>query len=149
MCTRAAQAYASAVHAAPRTRILSSQPVDIVCRLAGHGLVLRLEAQASTQAWTEYDTTQVHLAQAYSGLPHGRSYLPQNVQGVGPQAFWSPGEGELVTTNGTESSAGSYLTVTVIRHTRSAPPALMAAAAVARAALPVAPRGPSPGPPPS
>lgn len=131
----------------PSERIVSPDRVDIVCRLRSGRLTVRVEAQASTQPWVEYGTTQVHLVQAFgSGSVYKRAQLPRNVTGVGTQALWVPAQEELVTTNATESSAGSYLTVDVNHGGRSA---ARLAVAVARAALAVAPSGPKPGAPPA
>jgi hypothetical protein len=148
VCGQAAKAAARVIGHAPSEKIVSPDRVDIVCRLRSGRLTIRVEAQASTQPWVEYGTTQVHLVQAFgSGSVHKRSQLPRNVTGVGSQAIWVPAQEELVTTNATsESSAGSYLTVDVNHGGRSAQ---RLATQVARAALAMAPSGPKPGAAPS
>lgn len=149
VCSRAGRAVARA-QPALTVRIVSSQTADIVCRMADAAVVLRLEAQATSRAWEEYDTTVVHLQQAFmGGSVHQQRYLPEDVGGVGLMAVWVPAQHELVTTNGTQSSGGSYLTVTVAGRGSRAPSGRRLAILAARAAIALAPRGPSPGPPPS
>jgi hypothetical protein len=148
VCARAAQAAGSTIgHAA--LQIADSDPTNIECVLHGSGIRVDAIAQAATQAWTEYDTTVVHQAQAFAGTAQARSQLPQNVSIQGAQAVWIPAESELVATNGTESTAGSYVTVTVSGRPRGATGKVGLAESVGAAVLAVAPRGPSPGPPPS
>jgi hypothetical protein len=132
-------------------RITDRDPVNIECVLYGSGVRVKVVAQASTQAWVEYDTTTVHLAQAFgSGTGvHVPSELPHNVTIPRAIASWVPAQQELVATNGTESTSGSYLTVTLTHEPPHWAPALWLARAVAAAALAVAPRGPKPGAPPS
>jgi hypothetical protein len=150
VCDRSLQAAAGALRAPAHLRVISAAPADIVCRVSGAGRRIEVEAQASTQAWVQYETEQVHYAQAYGpGSVHDRHEMPRNVSGVGDQAFWVPAERQLYTTNGSQSRAGSYLTVKVGGRARGGVSDLALAGAVARAALPVAPRGANPGPPPS
>jgi hypothetical protein len=130
--------------------IASSDPTNIECVLAGNGAHVDAIAQATAVAWTEYDTAAVHQAQAFgTGAVHQRSQQPHSVPGLGGNSTWIPAKQELIATNGTESRGGSYLTVTVTRHTPHAPPSVAVAAAVGRTMLALAPRGPNPGPPPS
>ena len=131
-------------------RIANSDPSDIECVLDGNGMHVDAIAQASAVAWTEYDTAAVHQAQAYSAPGvHQASQQPHAVPGMGGNSTWIPAKNELIATNGTESRGGSYLTVTVTRHSSGAPSSLAVATAVARTVLASAPRGPNPGPPPS
>lgn len=147
VCQRAQRAAASTLGRPPTLHILSADQTDIICRLRSGRLTVRVEAQASAQPWVEWDTAQTHFAQAFGpGTVHVRAELPQNVTGVGTQAFWVPAEGILATTNASQSSAGSYLTVNVHHGGRSA---AKLAAQVGRAALAVAPSGPKPGAPPA
>lgn len=88
--------------------------------------------------------------QAYgSGGVHVPGQLPKPVPGLTGNAAWIPARHEVVATNGTQSSGGSYVTVTVTRTGKQGPSSLALARAVTRAVLAVAPRGSSPGPPPS
>lgn len=131
-------------------RIASSDPTNIECVLDGNGVHVDAIAQATAVAWTEYDTAAVHQAQAFgTGAVHQRSQQPHSVPGLGGNSTWIPAKQELIATNGTESRGGSYLTVTVTRHTPHAPSSVAVAAAVGRTMLASAPRGPNPGPPPS
>ena len=131
-------------------RIANSDPNNIECVLDGNGVRVDAIAQASAVAWTEYDTAAVHQAQAYSAPGvHQASEQPHAVPGMGGNSTWIPAKSELIATNGTESRGGSYLTVTVTRHSSHAPSSLAVATAVARTVLASAPRGPNPGPPPS
>ena len=98
-------------------------------------------AQASELAWTLYDTTQVHLIQAFgSGSVHVASQLPHQVPGLSGNALWVPAQNELIATNGSQSRGGSYVTVKV----RAPGSGLAVATAVARATLRLAPRGSNP-----
>lgn len=160
VCGRSLQAATAALRAPAHLRVISASPADIVCRVTGAGRRIEVEAQASTQAWVQYETEQVHYAQAYGpGSVHNRGEMPRNVTGVGDQAFWVPAERQLYTTNGSQSRAGSYLTVKIAARGRPGSRSgsrrrrgvsdLLLAGAVARSALPAAPKGPNPGPPPS
>jgi hypothetical protein len=150
VCGQAKRAATRVLGHAPSVRIVNHDPVDIVCQLRTGRLSIRVEAQASSQPWMEYDTTQVHLLQAFgTGSVHTRSQLPLNVTGVGLQALWVPAQDELVTTNATESSAGNYLTVQLSHVRKATLSARELASAVGRAALRAAPSGPKPGAPPA
>ncbi|HET9719387.1 MAG TPA: hypothetical protein VFP55_04845 [Solirubrobacteraceae bacterium] len=140
LCTSAQRAAAGALRVKTTVRITSADPADVRCRVAGGGIVLAVEAQTSGQAWVEFDTTQVHFAQVFGpSSVHNSSELPQNVTGVGPQAFWVAAQRELVTTDAQEGKQGTYVTVTVTRHRRGAPPSLRIASVLARAALAASP----------
>jgi hypothetical protein len=131
-------------------RVANSDRSDIECVLDGNGVHVDAIAQASAVAWTEYDTAAVHQAQAYgTAASHQASQQPHSVPGMGGNSTWIPAKNELIATNGTESRGGSYLTVTVTRHSSGAPSSVAVAAAVGRSVLAIAPRGPDPGPPPS
>jgi hypothetical protein len=148
VCARAARA-AGAVIGPAAMRIADADPANIECVLQGRGVRIDAVAQAATQAWTEYDTTVVHQVQAFSGTAQARSQMPQGVSIRGAQASWIPAEGELVATNGTQSTAGSYVTVTIVGRLPSGTPKVALARSVGAAVLAVAPRGANPGPPPS
>jgi hypothetical protein len=128
-------------------RIADSSPVNVECLLSGRRLVFDVTAAAQALAWTYFDTFTVHQTQAFgTGPVHVPGQLPHYQDDVGPeiQAAWFPARAELVATNGTESSGGSYLTVVVTGANSDGPIALSAAKAVAKATLAVAPRGPKP-----
>jgi hypothetical protein len=117
-----------------------------------HGAPFRLDvvAQASPQAWTEFDTTQAHQEQVYGpGGPgvHNPSQVPKNESEGAMLAGWIPAKDELFATNGSPTRGGSYVTVTVTRGATGAMARPKVARAVALATLAVAPRGPNPGGP--
>lgn len=150
MCTNAQQAARGLLGSGAHLRVADSSPTNIECVLDGRGAHVNAIAQATAVAWTEYDTASVHQAQAFgSGAVHQAAQQPHPVPGMGGNATWIPAKQELIATNGTESRGGSYLTVTVKRQSAHAPASLAVAAAVGRAVLAVAPRGPNPGAPPS
>lgn len=126
-------------------RIASSDPANVECLLSSDGIHLDVIAQASPVAWTQYDTTVVHQAQAFGpGSVHDASAMPQPVHGMSGNAAWLPTEHQLVTTNGTQTRGGSYVTVTVKRSSHHGPAILPLARVVAIATLASAPRGPTP-----
>jgi hypothetical protein len=124
--------------------------MNIECLIAGKGFRLDALAQASSVAWTEYNTATVHQVQAYGagGLNEPRE-LPRPVPGMGGNSAWIPANRQLLATNGTQFRGGSYLSVTVTRTSAHGPDSLALARAVGRVILASAPRGPNPGPPPS
>jgi hypothetical protein len=140
LCARAQQTAAGILHGHVRVKILSADPSDVRCRVAGGRMVVAVEAQTSDQAWVEYDTELSHFAQVFGPTNiHNRAEQPQNVTGVGSQAFWVPAQLELVTTNAQEGSVGTYVTVSVTHHKRGAAATRPIASAVARAALATVP----------
>jgi hypothetical protein len=150
LCAAERAAANAVIGAGVETRVADPDPVNIECVLRGGGIRVDVIAQASPQAWTEYDTTRVHLVQAYgSGSVHEPAELPHSVSGMAGNVSWIPAQSELFATNGTQSSGGSYVTVTVTRRTRHGPASVSVARAIARSTLAAAPHGPSPGPPPS
>ncbi|HEY3943995.1 MAG TPA: hypothetical protein VGL78_02115 [Solirubrobacteraceae bacterium] len=150
VCAGAKRAAQPLLGSGVHLRIASSDPTNIECVLDGNGMHVDAIAQATAVAWTEYDTAAVHQAQAFgTGAVHQRSQQPHSVPGLGGNSTWIPAKQELIATNGTESRGGSYLTVTVTRHTPHAPSSVAVAAAVGRTMLASTPRGPNPGPPPS
>ncbi|MBV9684057.1 MAG: hypothetical protein JO046_19850 [Solirubrobacterales bacterium] len=132
-------------------RITDSDPVNIECLVTGAGVHLDVNAEASPRAWDQFDTVAVHQAQAFeNATSKNNPQLPVDLVPQGDrQAVWIPAKSQLVGTNGTQSSGGSYVTVNVTRRSRRGPSSLKVAQAVGNATLAVAPRGPSPGPAPS
>lgn len=134
---RAASAVVSGVH----VRIVDRDPTNIECVVSKGKLKVDTVAQASELAWTLYDTSQSHLAQAFGpGTVHIASEMPQAVPGLGGNSLWVPAQQELIATNGSQSQGGSYVTVKV----KGTSSGLALATAVARATLELAPRGPNP-----
>ena len=129
-------------------RIVDSDPASIECLINGRGIAVDSVAQAAAQAWMEYDTETSHQAQAYgSGALYEPKQLPQPVPGLPGNVAWIPAQNEVVGTNGTESQGGTYVTVTVTRHSSGGPSSLAVATVVTRALLASAPRGPNPAAP--
>jgi hypothetical protein len=129
-------------------RIANSDPANIECLVSGRGLRLDMVAQASPRAWEQFSTIVVHQAQAFGTGSAQNPQLPIDLPGR-DSAAWIPTKQELVTTNGTQGTAGSFVTVDVTRTAKRAPPSLRVARAIGSATLAVAPKGPNPGPPPS
>lgn len=148
---RQAQKAAARLVGQTSVHIAGSDPANIECRLSAQSLKLDVIAQASPRAWEEFDTVVVHQAQAFSGssLPTSKQHLPQDISGLGYNAAWIPSSQEFVATNGTQSTAGSFVTVTITNRSSHRASGQKLAAAVATATLAVAPKGASPGPPPS
>lgn len=131
-------------------RIEDRDLANIECLLSGRGIKLDVVAQASSRAWTAYDTVTSHLAQVFGPTTvHQSSDLPVPVPSVAGNAVWVPAQGELIATNGTQTAGGSYLTIKATRISAHAPASLPVVEAVGRATLAAAPRGGTPGPPPS
>jgi hypothetical protein len=131
-----------------KVRIADADPFNIECLIDARGIEVDAVAQATSRAWTEFDTTTVHQVQAFgSGAVHVPSQLPHPVPGLSGNVAWIPAKNELVATNGTQSRGGTYLTVTVTRRSPGGPSSLAVARAVTRALLASAPRGPNPAPP--
>jgi hypothetical protein len=146
VCRAERQAAAHVLGPATAMRIADSDPANIECLIDGHGLTLDVVAQASPQAWTEYDTETVHLAQVFGpSSVHNSSELPVPVPSVAGNAVWVGAQSELIATNGTQTTGGSYVTVTVKRTSAGAPGGLPVAKLVGRATLSAAPRGSNPG----
>ena len=147
VCASARTAAAAAQHRAVSLKIANGDPANVECLLRVSGTRLDLVAQQSAQAWAQWDTTQVHQAQAYG--PSARpqpAQIPQTVNADGALAAWIPAQRVLFATNGTQSKGGSYVTVTVTGRRRGAAE-IQLARAVTLAALKVAPKGPNLAPP--
>jgi hypothetical protein len=151
VCGRALAAARPLLGPRTKVKIADSDPANIECLVSGGGVKLDVNAQASPRAWEQFDTVAVHQAQAFEARSKKEpGQLPVDLPPRGDQqAVWIPANAQYVATNGSQSSGGSYLTVVVTRKSRRGPSSLKLADAVGSAALAVAPRGPSPGPPPS
>lgn len=149
VCGQAREAAAPLVQGELSLRIIDHDPANVECRLLGHRLRIEVVAQASTQAWTEWDTTQTHQVQVYdSGGFHQPAQIPNNVPVPGaPLAAWIAAQSELFATNGSQTQGGTYVTVTVKPGPASGSARLELAKAITRATVAVAPRGPSSPPP--
>ena len=148
VCQSAGQAARPLLGDGVRVQIADPDPANIECLIDARGIRVDTVAQATSQAWTEYDTATVHQVQAYgSGAVHVPSQLPHPVPGLSGNVAWIPAQNEVIATNGTQSRGGTYVTVTVTRSSSRGPSSLAVARAVTRALLASAPRGPNPVPP--
>lgn len=128
-------------------KIANGDPANVECLLRGAGTRVDVVAEQSSQAWAQWDTTQVHQAQAYgpSAKPQP-AQIPQTVNASGALAAWIPAQRMLFATNGTQSKGGSYVTVTVSGKRRGKAEVNLARA-VTLAVLKIAPKGPNLTPP--
>lgn len=153
VCQAALQAARTQLGGGTSVRIADRDPSNIECLLSGAGMQMDVVAQASPRAWEQFDTVVVHQGQAFgkgTGSAQKNQQLPVDLAPVGDaQSAWIPASRQLVATNGSQSTGGSYVTVNVTRSPKHGPSNLKVAQAVAIATLARAPRGPSPGPPPS
>ena len=148
VCQSAGQAMRALVGGRTQVRIADADPANIECLIGAGGVRVDTVAQASAQAWTEFDTATVHQTQAFgSGAVHVPSQLPHPVPGMSGNVAWIPAQQEVLATNGTQLRGGTYVTVTVTRRSAKDPSSLAVARAVTRAVLASAPRGPNPAPP--
>ena len=148
VCGRAAAAASARLRVAVRMQIADADPAYLECILHGRGVQVDVVAQAVAQALGDYDTTLIHQVQTYVYPPpangiRDRSQLPHPLSGIGTKAAWIPGQHRLLATNGTRERGGNFLSVTVTGRSRSGPPDLALARAIAAATLAVAPRGPN------
>lgn len=129
-------------------RIADRDPTNVECVLRGGGLRIDLIAEQSPQAYTQFNTTQAHQQQVYGPAApgvHNPGEIPQDAS-EGPMiAGWIRAERQLFATNGSPTTGGSYMTVTVTRGAQGDAARRKLARAVALATLAVAPRGPNPG----
>lgn len=148
VCGQARSAAASILGAPVTVRIADRDPTNVECVLRGGGLRIDLVAQQSPQAYTQFNTTDSHQEQVYGPAApgvHNPGEIPQGAS-EGPMiAGWIPAENQLFATNGSPTTGGSYMTVTVTRGAKGDAERRKVARAVALATLAVAPRGPNPG----
>ena len=126
-------------------RIANSNPLNIECALSDGGFNIDVLAQAQARAWDAYDGFTAHVDQVYGGA--ALRFIPN----LSFNEAWVPGQREMYATNGTQSQGGSLVTIKVSGPGARKRPgrALTLALAITRATLAVAPRGASPGAPPS
>lgn len=148
VCGQAKTTAASVLGAAVTVRIADRDPTNVKCVLRGGGLRIDLVAEQSPQAYTEFNTTESHQEQVYGPAApgvHNPGEIPKDAS-EGPMiAGWIPAESQLFATNGSPTTGGSYMTVTVTRGAKSDAERRKLARAVALATLAVAPRGANPG----
>lgn len=145
VCTAAASAASRALGSHVSVTVTDKDPANIECALSGSGAKLALTAQASSQAYYAWNVATTHFEQAFGAF--GRTQHPQDLPGLGTVAQWFPAQQQLLTTNGTPSRGGSFVTVAVTNWASPSSSRLSVARAVAQRALAVAPRGPNPAAP--
>jgi hypothetical protein len=147
VCTAAASAAGRALGSRVKFSITDKDPVNIECALSGSGVKLAVTAQASSQAYTAWNIATTHFEQAFGAFGHTQH--PQTFPGLGTVAQWFPAQQQFLTTNGTPSRGGTFVTIAVTHWASPATSRVSVARAVAQRVLAVAPRGPNPGAPPS
>jgi hypothetical protein len=148
VCGKAHGAAATALAAPVTVRIADRDPTNVECVLHGGGLRIELVAEQSPQAYTQFNTTQAHQQQVYGPAApgvHSPGEIPQDASEGQMVAGWIPAENQLFATNGSPTTGGSYMTVTVTRGAKGDAERRKLAQAVALATFAVAPRGPNPG----
>jgi hypothetical protein len=148
VCGQATSAAASVLGASVTVRIADRDPRNVECVLHGGGVRIDLVAQQSPQAYTQFNTTESHQEQVYGPAApgvHRPGEIPQDASEGQMIAGWIPAENQLFATNGSPTTGGSYMTVTVTRAAKTDAERRKVARAVALATLAVAPRGPNPG----
>jgi hypothetical protein len=145
VCARAHQAAAAQLHGPVSTRVANSDPANVECVLKRGRARVDVVAQASPQAWTEFDTTQSHQDQVYGPGIHTPGQIPRNESVGSMLAQWIPAKNQLFATNGTPTRGGSYVTVTVTRGPSPDAARARLAQAVGVATRSGAPRGADPG----
>ncbi len=147
VCAAARSAAEASAKGAVSVKVANGDPANVECRLRVKGSRLDLIAQQSAQAWTQWDTEQVHQLQAYGpSADHQQSQIPVALDDGNILAAWIPAQRLLFATNGSQSKGGSYVTVAVSgkRHGKAE---ITLARSVSLAALKVAPKGPNLAPP--
>jgi hypothetical protein len=148
VCGQARSTAASVLAAPVSVRIADRDPTNVECVLRGAGLRVDLVAEQSPQAYTQFNTTQAHQQQVYGPAApgvHNAGEIPQDASEGQMIAGWIPAESQLFATNGSPTTGGSYMTVTVTRGAKGDAERRKLARAVALATLAVAPRGANPG----
>jgi hypothetical protein len=147
VCAQAAAAARRTLGGRVTVRIANRNPTNVACLVRRHRTRVDVVAQASPQAWTEYNTTQSHQAQVYGPGVHEPGQIPRNLSQGNTLAEWIPAQSQLFATNGSPTRGGSYLTVTVKHGPASDAARARLARVVALATLAAAPRGTNPGAP--
>jgi hypothetical protein len=125
-------------------RVADRDPANLECTLHGRRLRVAIVSQASSQAYTEFDTTTSHQEQVYGSGVHEPGQIPVAVTVPGSVvAVWIPAEREIVATDAEPGRSGTYLTVTASGPAVPGPKALALARAVARATFAAHPDTPS------
>jgi hypothetical protein len=125
-------------------RLADRDPANLECTLDGRGLRVAIVSQASSQAYTEFDTTTAHQDQVYGSGVHEPGQIPAAVSVPGSVvAVWIPAQQQIVATDAEPGRSGTYLTVTASGSAVRGERALVLARAVARATFAAHPDVPS------
>ncbi len=134
VCDGARKAAATSLGVPFTGRILVRDPSNLRCDLGGRRVRVQLVSQASTRAYTEFDTETSHQDQVFGPGVHEPGQIPIQVSIPGAVvAVWIRAQRELVATDATPSTSGAYVTVTVTGRSARLAVALALARAVARA----------------
>lgn len=115
-------------------RIVHRAPADLECVLIGRRVRVGVVSQASARAYTEFDTTISHQEQVYGPGVHEPGQIPTAISVAGAVvAVWIRAQREIVATDATPTTGGTYVTVTVAGRASRGQMALALAQAVARA----------------
>lgn len=139
VCGAARQAATKAAGSPLSVRVVSPGAADLRCVLAGRRVTVSIESQAGPRAYTEFNTELSHLEQVFDSALHEPGQVPSVITVPGSSAaVWVRAQGMVVATDGanTQSSAGTYVTVTV-----KGPAALRVARAAARGVFAAHPDG--------
>lgn len=94
--------------------IAGRDPANLQCTLHGRRLRVAIVSQASTRAYTEFDTTTAHQDQVYGSGVHEPGQIPAAVSVPGSVvAVWIRAQREIVATDAGPTRGGAYVTVTV------------------------------------
>jgi hypothetical protein len=134
VCNGASGAATALLGYAVRSHIADRDPANLECVLHGRKLRVEIVSQASTRAYTEFDTTTSHQDQVYGPGVHEPGQIPVQISVPGSVvAVWIRAEQEIVATDATPTSGGAYVTVTITGRSSRKQKARMLAQALARA----------------
>lgn len=134
VCPGAQRAAAAALGYAVTAHIAERDLAHLECVLHGRRLRVDIVSEASTRAYTEFDTTTSHQSQVYGSGVHepGQIPIPASVPGS-VVAVWIRAQREIVATDASPTHGGTYVTVTVTGRSLPGQAALGLAQAAARA----------------
>jgi hypothetical protein len=133
VCDGAQHAAAALLGDSVSVHIAGRDPADLECALDGRRLRVAIVSQASTQAYTEFDTTTAHQDQVFGSGVHEPGEIPAAVAVPGSVvAVWIRAQREIVATDAEPGRSGTYVTVTVMGSAVRGQRALALARAVAR-----------------
>ena len=137
VCDGARQTAVRVLGNAVTARIVNRDPANLKCVLKGRRVRIAIVSQASSRAYTEFDTTTSHQDQVYgAGGVHQPGQIPVQVTVPGAVvAVWIPAERQIVATDATPTRGGTYIVVTVTGRSARGQHALTLAQALTGATL--------------